>query len=83
MVGTYGVIAYDVAERGREIGIRMALGADRRAIVRLVMGSGMRTAAAGLAAGTIVAVAAARLAGGLLFGVSPADPATYADLLRN
>ena len=77
------MIAYDVAERGREIGIRMALGADRRAIVRLVMGSGMRPAAAGLAAGTIVAVAAARLAGGLLFGVSPADPATYADLLRN
>src|SRR5205085_370249 len=74
VVGTYGVIAYDVAERGRQIGIRMALGADRRAIVRLVMGSGMRTAAAGLAVGTIVAVAAARLAGLRIADCGPQSP---------
>jgi len=77
-VGIYGVIAYRVNERTREIGIRIALGARRGNVVRLVVGEGTRVVAAGLLAGIAVSVAAARLLSGLLFGLPPGDPATIA-----
>jgi len=76
-VGVYGVLAYDVSQRRRELGIRMALGADRRAVVRMVMGSGLRMSIGGVISGAAIAFALARLAGGLLFGVAPFDPLTY------
>ena len=63
MVGAYGVMSYDVGERSREIGIRMALGADRHAIVGLVLRGGLKMAAAGVAVGGVLAMVLARLAG--------------------
>jgi putative ABC transport system permease protein len=77
LVGVYGVMSYDVSQRAREIGIRLALGADRSSVMRMVVGSGLRIASTGIAAGAILALAAARLIAGLLFGVSAADPSTY------
>jgi putative ABC transport system permease protein len=77
-VGVYGVISYSVAERTREIGIRSALGASRRDIVRLIMGGGMVVVALGVAAGAAVALAATRLLSGSLYNVSATDPATFA-----
>jgi predicted permease len=77
LVGVYGVMSYDVSQRAREIGIRLALGADRSAVMRMVVGGGLRIASTGIAAGAILALAAARLIAGLLFGVSAADPSTY------
>ncbi len=77
-VGVYGVIAYSVAERTREIGIRSALGAAPRDIVRLIVGRGLATVSMGLAAGSGVALAATRLLQGSLYNVSATDPATFA-----
>jgi putative ABC transport system permease protein len=74
-IGVYGVMAYAVTSRRREIGIRVALGADRRDVVALVLGQGARLTAAGVAIGLAVAVAAARVIRTLLFGVAPTDPA--------
>ena len=76
-VGIFGVMSYSVACRRREIGIRIALGAHPRDVVRLVIGQGMLITVAGIAAGVGVAVAASRLTGSLLYGVSPTDPATF------
>jgi putative ABC transport system permease protein len=76
MIGLYGVMSYMVARRRNEIGIRMALGADRREIVAMVMREAGRLLAAGLAIGTLSALAAARSAQTLLFGLSPYDPST-------
>jgi putative ABC transport system permease protein len=75
-IGIYGVIAYRVNERTREIGIRIALGARRGDVVRLVVGEGTRVVGAGLLAGIAASAAAARLLAGLLFGLPPGDPAT-------
>jgi len=76
-VGIYGVMAYSVAQRTRELGIRIALGSDRTDVVRLVLGEGMRLAGIGLGIGLLGAVASARLVGGLLYGVSPFDPLAF------
>ena len=79
--GLYGVIAYTVAQRTQEIGVRMALGADPRAVVRLVAGEGLRPTAAGMIAGTLAAIIVSRAMRGMLFDVSPADPLTYGAVL--
>jgi putative ABC transport system permease protein len=77
-VGVYGVLAYTVAQNTREIGIRMALGAETRAILKLVVGHGMVLAAAGVAIGLVGAVAVTRVLKSWLFGVSATDPLTFA-----
>ncbi|MEO8027047.1 MAG: FtsX-like permease family protein, partial [Bryobacteraceae bacterium] len=76
-VGIYGVMAYSVAQRTREIGIRMALGASRGAVLRMVGLRGAVLATVGVVLGTVGALALTRLMRGLLFGVSPVDPATF------
>jgi putative ABC transport system permease protein len=81
MVGTYGVISFGVAQRTREIGVRVALGATRRDVVRLVVGQGISFAAAGIAIGLLVAVATTGVLRSLLFGVEPTDPATFAAIV--
>jgi ABC-type antimicrobial peptide transport system permease subunit len=70
-VGLYSVIAYNVAQRTHELGVRIALGARSPDVVRLVVGEGLRVSVMGIGIGTIVALAAARYVGPLLFGVSP------------
>jgi predicted permease len=77
-IGIYGVMSYVVAGRTREIGLRMALGADHSRVLRLIVGQGARLAAVGLAVGALAAFAAARLLTSLLYGVSPGDPLTFA-----
>jgi putative ABC transport system permease protein len=77
-LGMYGVLAYSVEQRTREIGIRMALGAQAGEVVRMVIGEGLRYAAMGAAIGLAGAFALTRLLGNLLFGVTATDPATYA-----
>jgi len=77
-VGVYGLKAYDVSRRTREIGIRIALGATAGDIARLVVGEGARTAAVGLAIGLLLAAAVGKLASGLLYRVSPFDPLVMA-----
>jgi len=78
VIGTYGVLAYDVAERTREIGIRIALGAGTRDVRRLVIGRTLVFATVGIVLGSIGALAATRLLSRFLFGVTPTDPATFA-----
>jgi putative ABC transport system permease protein len=77
-IGLYGVMSYMVARRRNEIGIRMALGADRADVVRMVMREAGMLLAGGVVAGLVLAVAAARAATTLLFGLQPGDPATLA-----
>ncbi|HEV2196154.1 MAG TPA: FtsX-like permease family protein, partial [Candidatus Acidoferrum sp.] len=76
-VGIYGVMAYAVAQRTREVGIRMALGARPLDVMRLVIGQGMILAGAGIAVGLLAAVGVARLFSSLLYGISTADPLTF------
>jgi predicted permease len=78
MVGIYGVIAYSVAQRRREIGIRMALGAQRRELTGLFLRHGLRMALIGVACGLAAAAGFAQLMAKLLFEVKPIDPLTYA-----
>jgi predicted permease len=76
-IGLYGVIAYSVARRTREIGIRIALGARPTAVVSLVLRRGVIVALAGLVAGCVLAAAAARVIAGVLYGVTAADPVSW------
>jgi predicted permease len=76
-VGTYGVLSYLVTERQREIGIRMALGADRTSVLSLVLRQGLSTAVIGLVIGVAGALGLTRLARSLLFEVRPTDPLTF------
>jgi predicted permease len=80
-IGTYGVLSYMVTERRREIGIRVALGATRRAVLGLVVGQGLRLTLTGLIAGLVIALGAGRLIASLLFGVSAFDPITIAGVV--
>ena len=79
-IGIYGVMAYFVTQRTHEIGIRLALGASRRDVLGLVLGQGIRLAAAGVVFGLIGAMAITRAIETLLFDVSPRDPATLVTL---
>jgi putative ABC transport system permease protein len=76
-VGIYGVISYSVAQRTQEIGIRMALGAGRLAVVRMVVGQAVLLAGGGIAAGAVGAWLLTRLMQKLLFGVDASDPLTF------
>ena len=77
VLGIYGVIAYSVAQRTREIGIRVALGAERGRVLRLILRQGMRTAGIGLVVGGAAAFGATRLLASLLFGVAPTDVVAF------
>jgi predicted permease len=77
-IGLYGLVSYEVARRTREIGIRSALGAARRDVLKLVLAEGMRLALVGAAAGIALALVVTRLAKEMLFGVNAADPLTFA-----
>jgi predicted permease len=78
MIGLYGLISYSVSQRTRELGIRIALGAQERDVMRLVMGQGARLAVIGVAVGIVAGLALTQLMRSLLFGVSAADPLTFA-----
>jgi putative ABC transport system permease protein len=78
IVGVYGVMAFFVAQRSQEIGIRLALGASPAVVRRLVIGRGMKAAGLGATLGLIVSIPVTRLIGGLLFGMTPSDPIAYA-----
>ena len=75
-IGLYGVISYMVARRTNEIGIRMALGADRRDVMKMILREGGLLLVFGVATGTVLALAAATVARSMLFGLQPYDPAT-------
>jgi ABC-type antimicrobial peptide transport system permease subunit len=77
MIGIYGVMSYSVAQRTREIGIRMALGAGRRQVLGMIAGNGMQLIAAGLALGAAAAIPLARLIDNLLYNVKPGDPIAF------
>lgn len=76
-VGIYGVLAYSVTARTQEIGVRMALGAQRRQVLSMIMRRGTTLTAIGIAVGLIVAAAAARYLQSMLFGIEPTDPITF------
>jgi putative ABC transport system permease protein len=76
-IGIYGVTAHAVSQRTQEIGVRIALGADRREVMVMIVGQSMKVAAAGLAIGIVAALLLARLLGSLLFELSPYDPVTF------
>jgi len=76
-VGLYGVMAYSVTQRSHELGIRIAVGASPRDILRLVVGQGIRMTLLGAAIGLVVSLAVTRALSSLLFGVSVTDPLTF------
>jgi ABC-type antimicrobial peptide transport system permease subunit len=76
-VGLYGLMAYAVKQRTAEIGVRIALGAQRRDVLKLILGQGIMLTIAGLAVGLIAALAMTRVLVSLLYGVVPSDPVTF------
>lgn len=78
VIGLYGVIAFLVAQRTQEIGVRMALGAGRSDILRLVMGKSLRLIVCGTAVGLVAALTVSRVLSSLLFGIGSHDPITFA-----
>jgi len=78
LVGVYGVIAFAVAQRTHEIGVRIALGAERGAVVAMVVRQGMTIALGGIAIGLVAALGLTRFIASLLYDVTPTDPLTFA-----
>ena len=76
-IGLYGVVAYAVSQRTREIGIRIALGATSRNVLAMVLSDGLIIAIAGIVAGTASAWALAKVLAGLLYGITPTDPVSF------
>src|SRR5947207_4098354 len=76
-IGIYGLLAYAVGQRRRELGIRLALGASRGDVMSQVVGDGFRLAATGIVVGVVIALAVTRLLTALLYGVGASDPATF------
>jgi predicted lysophospholipase L1 biosynthesis ABC-type transport system permease subunit len=81
IIGIYGVMSFTVSQRTREIGIRMALGADRAKVVRMVIGEGVVLAGIGIVIGVGAALALTRVLRSLLFDINPSDPITYTGLV--
>jgi putative ABC transport system permease protein len=79
-IGVYGVLSYLVSRRTREIGIRLAIGAGRAEVLRMVLANGLILALVGVAAGLVVAFEVSRFMRSLLHGVSPSDPLTFASV---
>ena len=77
-IGLHGLLAYNVSQRAREIGVRIAVGAERRSILTMVLQRGLHLACLGILVGPALAVAACRVLQAVLAGVSPADGATFA-----
>jgi ABC-type antimicrobial peptide transport system permease subunit len=77
MIGLFGVLSYAVARRTREIGVRMALGADAGRVRALVVGQGIRVVAVGILGGLVMAWVASGVLRGMLYGVEPGDPLTF------
>jgi putative ABC transport system permease protein len=79
-IGIYGVLSYNVSQRRREIGVRMALGARQSHVLQLVIGQALVLTLSGVAAGVVAALGVTRLLGDLLYEVSPTDPASFAGI---
>jgi putative ABC transport system permease protein len=77
LVGIYGVVSYSASQRTQEIGVRMALGAQRKDILRLVVGQGLTLVAVGIVVGLCAAFGVSRLLGTMLFGISATDATTF------
>jgi ABC-type antimicrobial peptide transport system permease subunit len=76
-IGLYGVVAYTVSQRTQEIGVRMAIGAQRSDVLKMVLGGGMKLALVGVAVGLVGAIVFARFVSTQLFGITPLDPMSY------
>jgi len=81
VIGLYGVIAFMAVQRTQEIGVRMALGAGRSDILRLILGEGMRLVLSGAVVGLVAALALSRVLKSVLFSVGPYDPASYVSVV--
>lgn len=79
-LGLYGVMAYAVSQRTRELGIRISIGAGRGEVLKLILGLAVMLAAIGITGGLVTALAVTRFAANLLYGISPADPLTFTSI---